>query len=468
VNPAIADALVLFGATGDLAYRKLFPALRQLVARGGLSVPVIGVARRSWGIAQLREHVAGSLKRQGLYDEQVFAKLASLLHYIDGDYGDGATFDRLCDVLGKAKRPLFYLAIPPGMFPVVLQGLARIPCAGAGRVVVEKPFGRDLVSARALNDILRELFDEPAIFRIDHYLGKEPVQNLLYFRFANSFLEPIWNRNHIASVHVTMAERIGVAGRGRFYEEVGAIRDVVQNHMLQVVAHLAMEPPVGEGSEAVRDEKAKVLRSIQPLTAERLVRGQYRDYRREEGVAADSRVETFAAMRLELDSWRWAGVPFLIRAGKGMPVDCTEVKVLLRAPPQHVFAQDRVDATAINYLRFNLGPGPVAIALGARVKRQGVVMAGEGVELQFCNTPGEEMEAYERLLGDAMRGDATLFARQDSIEAAWRVVEPVLGEKTPVHPYDMGSWGPAEADAIAAGVDGWHGVTARREDRSPR
>jgi len=460
VSTPASDALVLFGASGDLAFRKIFPALREMARRGTLEVPVIGVGRSGWTVDDLRARMRASWAADGPVDESLFARVAGLLRYVDGDYRDAATFDRLCTALGGAARPLCYLAIPPSMFTTVIEGLGRIGCTREARVVVEKPFGRDLASARALNDTLHSRFPESAIFRIDHFLGKEPVQNLLYFRFANSFLEPVWNRNYVQSVQITMAERIGVAGRGRFYEEVGAVRDVVQNHLLQVVANLAMEPPIGEGSETMRDEKVKVFRGIRALTGGSLVRGQYRGYRQEPGVAADSTVETFAAMRVHLDSWRWEGVPFFIRAGKCLPVTATEVVASLRQPPQRVF-DEPVPARA-NYLRFRLGPRQVSIALGARVKRRGTGMTGEEVELFVCDTRDDEMEAYERLIGDAMRGDATLFARQDAVEAAWRIVDPVLGNSTPLHDYEPGSWGPREADAMIADFGGWRDPSVER------
>ncbi len=453
--PQSSDSLVLFGATGDLCFRKIYPALYHLVERRRLDVPVIGVARAGWTAEQFAGRVRESLgKFVPRASEQSVRRLIELLRYVDGDYRQSATFQSLRECLGEAARPLHYLAIPPSVFPGVVTLLGSSGCARGARVVVEKPFGRDLASALALNRTLHEVFDESAIFRIDHYLGKEPVQNLLYFRFSNSFLEPIWNRNFVASVQITMAEKIGVAGRGRFYEEAGAIRDVIQNHLLQIVAFLAMEPPVRFARDALRDEKVKVFRAIRPLAPDRIVRGQFAGYRQEPGVAPDSRVETFAAVRMQIDSWRWSGVPFYIRAGKCMPVTATEVVVDLRAPPADVFGALAPEQP--NYFRFRLGPD-VAIALGAHAKRPGPAMEGRQVELFVSRHQGEEMDAYERLIGDAMIGDAVLFAREDEVEAAWAVVDPVLRAQTPVYEYPQGSWGPPQADSlIIEGPCSWH------------
>ena len=449
--PVLSDAFVFFGASGDLAYKKIFPALYAMVRRGTLTCPIIGVARAGWSVERLRERAKASLGEQGHdVDEAAFGRLAGLLRYVEGDYNDAATFERLRAELGSAAHPLHYLAIAPSMFEPVVQGLSRSGSARGARVILEKPFGRDLASARELNRVLHEELDERDVFRIDHFLGKEAVQNLLVFRFANTFLEPIWNRNYVKAVQVTMAESFGVQGRGRFYEETGAIRDVVQNHLLQVIGFLAMEPPLSIHGEAIRDEQVKVFRSIAPLDAKHLVRGQFRGYRDEAGVDKKSDVETFAALRLHIDSWRWEGVPFFVRAGKELPVTTTEVVVELNRPPlAHLSPEEH------NYIRFRLGPD-VTIAVGARVKKPGEAMESELTELSFVHhETGDEVDAYERLLGDAMRGDATLFARQDAVEAAWAVVDPVLERATPALEYEPGTWGPAAAEALTADIGGW-------------
>ncbi|HZZ71075.1 MAG TPA: glucose-6-phosphate dehydrogenase [Pirellulales bacterium] len=455
-----SDALVIFGATGDLAYKKIFPALQAAVKRGNLNIPVIGVAWSNWSLDQFKARAKDSVTQHGGLDEAAFAKLEGLLKYVDGNYADAQTFANLRTVLANSERPLYYLAIPPSLFTTVAEGLAKSNGITNARVVVEKPFGRDLKSAQELNATLHRFFAEDAIFRIDHYLGKEPVQNLMYFRFANPLLEAGFNHRHVASVEITMAEHFGVAGRGKFYEEAGAIRDVVQNHMLQVVACLAMECPSGSHPDARRDERGKLLESVRSLSPADLVRGQFNGYRQEPGIAPDSQIETFAALRFWIDNDRWRGVPFFVRVGKCLPITATEVMVHFKGSPQPVL--DETAPLTGAYCRFRLNPETV-VALGARVKKPGERMVGENVELIAHYQPPDEMEPYERLLGDAAHGDPTLFAREDSVEASWRIVDPILGNVTPLSFYEPNTWGPPAASQAFSPTGGWHNPEPEEE-----
>ncbi len=461
--PAPADAFVFFGATGDLAYKKIFPALQALVRHGELDMPVIGVAHAGGTVEDLRARARASLEHAGTFDADSFARLAARLRYVDGDYADPATFAQLHRELGQTARPIHYLAIPPSLFGAVVTGLGASGNARDARVIVEKPFGRDLASARALDATLHAVFPERSIFRIDHYLGKDAVQNLLYFRFANAFLEPVWNRHYVNDVQITMAESFGVEGRGAFYDEVGALRDVVQNHLLQVIALLAMDAPTRHDADAMQSEKLRLFRAIRPLAPTDVVRGQFQGYRDEPGVARHSTIETFAALRLQIDTWRWAGVPFYVRAGKRMPTTVTEVVVHLKAPPLSIFGEESCGPP--NHFRFRLSP-QVVICAGASVKRAGDEMRGEAVELVVRNDSSADVSPYERLLAHAIAGDTALFTRDDCVEAAWRIFDPLLAAPPPVLDYAPGSWGPAAAAKVLRPGDAWHDPECETKERA--